>query len=189
VSKSIPTSISALNTINYRARAPGRAQDWDGLIDDLNAFWSTSVWIWGGHVWPTSSPWENTDTAYVQDNDNATRPLNEVVPVGSARRVKNDGDVELGFVAYGENIDLQVTLVNQSTTTTIGTLTDSIGAEQQSSTWSDFSLTDTGDAGGDPGLVTAKIEAKAPSSEPAKLYAIEVGERIISSTSKLPDGT
>lgn len=192
MSKTIPTDYSARNTINYRARSPGRASDWGGLADDLNGFWAGSVWRWGGHFWPTSNPFDPNGTTYTGTNSNdLSRDLDDLLLVGSGQRFKNNDNVEVGFVAYGRDVQVKFDLTNEDTASFLGTTSGIVGSAGSLvgfEVWDDLTASEVDDGSGGVATITASLECRW-TDEAGVLYGVTFGERIISDTGKLPDGT
>lgn len=191
MSKIIPNTYSKIHSVNYQGRSPGRANDWVKIPDQQNGLWSFFSAAWGGYYWDPA--FQTTSGTYTQENENSGtqnhRDLDMLPISGIADRVKNNGQYEVGFIGFAQDLDLEIQFINiDQGHSTIATLGDGVSGSGTIEDWVDLTPTAVGDGAGGLGLVYTIIKARTNATT-GTLTELTVGERIITSTTKLPDGT
>jgi len=187
MSRTIASSYSQLQGLDFRTRSPIRAEDWLDIIRQQNLIWAKFVAEWGGHTF--DPPFEAASTSSLI-NQAPGRDLNELAIGGIAERALESGDVRVGVAVYG-NALVQYDIQNESTNTQV--VTDAVINSGQSSAqkWRtvthDLTATEAGDGSGGTGWLSVGFDgARESDTDEGDIFEIRAGEIEITTASEVP---
>lgn len=175
MSKSIPTTYTTRQILNYRTLQPVLAGDWIDLADHQNLVWQKDVSEMGGHVFDPAA--ETTSDTLTQNNETSGgRQGDELNFGGTISKEISGQQVRVRMDTFGEDITVQATIRNEEASNTITTISSTHGSSSEWKTaTADIARSDTR-SGGDPQYIRIKIEwNRDPASGTAKLWQIRVG--------------
>jgi len=194
MAKTIPTAFTA-SLINEADAAVGRyvraAQLEDWIEQQHYVYAHHGARIGGMHFDPA---WTTTSLTYTQTNGSAGYDLDVWFGANRTLRLPTVSGAEKVYyelMIYGQNIDVQATVYNMVTGSSITNITASTsGGDVYEWASQANNVASTNYVSGGEGIVLGwKVEARKNDSTTARLFHFDLHEHVFTSGSQLPDGT
>jgi hypothetical protein len=179
MSTALPTVFERPSSADVLPGEPVLADDWATIVEGQHYLWNQQIAHFGG-TW-FSPAWETTLTSFTTDNQNdAGRDLDEVTMWGRFSRVDLGGSFLFQFVVVGQDVEIEFTMYEGSSSNTLNTLTTSTTntAQTRFSKGSDIFTSNVSN----DGPVRVEMQARALSTQ-AKIYQVDLYENPTSAQS------